>query len=126
CHARLGDQDRARAYCESALNLCRQHDDLYGQADNLDALGAIATHTHQHAEAARNYEQAFALWSTIDNTYRQADTLANLGRAQASLGHHEKAHTSWRQAIDLYRLQNRDTEADQTERLLADNASALG
>ena len=105
------------------LKLCRQHNDLYGQADTLNGLGAIASHTAQYAEAARHYHEALALWSELDNTYRQADTPAGLGPALAQLHDHEKARQAWRRAVDLYRAQGRDAEADRTERLLTGAAA---
>jgi tetratricopeptide (TPR) repeat protein len=111
-YTRLGHHAKARRFCESALALCVRHNDVYGQADSLDNLGAIAGNTGDHHQALHNYGRALALWRDLDNTYRQAGTLAALGDTHRDLGEHDHAKQCWQEAIDLYRGQNLHQAAD--------------
>jgi DNA-binding SARP family transcriptional activator/tetratricopeptide (TPR) repeat protein len=111
-YTRLGHHARARRFCESALSLCMQHNDIYGQADSLDSLGAIAGNTGDHRQALDHHVRALALWRELDNTYRQAGTLAALGDTHRDLGEREHAQQCWQEAIELYRGQNLHDAAD--------------
>jgi tetratricopeptide (TPR) repeat protein len=119
CHARLGDHEQARDYCESALALCRRHGDVFGQADSLENLAAIAKETGERAQALTHYEQALVLWHDLDNTYRQAGALTHIGDLHADLEHPEDARHAWRRAVELYRRQKLHAAATRVEERLA-------
>jgi tetratricopeptide (TPR) repeat protein len=115
--ARLGDYNTARANCQAALALHRQHHDV-GEAVTLDSLGYIAHHTGQHAPALDYYRQALAVYREHGDTYQGANTLDHLGQTYAALGDHEQARAGWRQALQLYQAQYRTTDVDRVQQQL--------
>ncbi|KAB8194131.1 tetratricopeptide repeat protein [Nonomuraea phyllanthi] len=118
-HAESGRYDKARAQCEAALRIYREHADLEGEADTLNSLGYVAHHTGRHAEALDHYERARALFQDLGHTYNEADTLDRIGHTQAALDRPDPARLAWRQALDLYRAQQRGTDADRVQKQLA-------
>jgi DNA-binding SARP family transcriptional activator/tetratricopeptide (TPR) repeat protein len=119
CHAKLGDRDQARDYCQSALALSRLRGDVYGQADSEETLGSIAVGAGQYAEAQHHFQQALGLWRALDHTYRQAGALVHLGDAHSALGDHEAARLAWERAVELYREQNLVIASARIEQRLA-------
>jgi tetratricopeptide (TPR) repeat protein len=109
--ARLGDYDTARAHCQAALALQRQHHDVR-EAITLDSLGYIAYHTDQHTRALDYYRQALAMHREHSNTYEGTDTLDHIGQIYAALGDHERARAAWRQVLELYQTQQSWRTAD--------------
>lgn len=111
CHSRLGRHGKARTHAEAGLALCRERQDVYGEADALDSLAAIARETG---------DQSDALWRHLDNTYRQAGTFAAIGDAHRALDHLDEARDAWQRAIDIYRAHNLHPAADEIEKRSAE------
>jgi tetratricopeptide (TPR) repeat protein len=113
--AQLGDYDTARAHCQAALTLHRQHHNVDGEADTLDSLGYIDHHTAHHHQAIDQYQQALALFRRLGNTYESAATLDRLGHPYVALGQHEQARAVWQEAAELYGTHGRDSDAAQVQ-----------
>jgi tetratricopeptide (TPR) repeat protein len=122
CLSRLGRHEEARCHAESGLAMCREGNDVYGQADALDSLAAIAGETGDHGDALEQSSRALSLWRHLDNTYRQAGTLAAMGDAHQALGHPDQALEAWYQAVDLYRAGNLHPAADEIENRAANRS----
>jgi tetratricopeptide (TPR) repeat protein len=120
CQSRLGRHEEARTQAETGLARCRERKDVYGEADALDSLAAIAHESGRHGEALGRSSQALTLWHHLDNTYRQAGTLAAMGDAHRALDHPDQAREAWQQAIDLYRAHNLHPAADAIEKRSAE------
>ncbi len=110
-HACLGHLGQARACCEAALAMHRQHRFREGEARALDSLGYIALRAGQHARALDHYSQALAVCRDLGDTCRQADTQAALAAAHAARGQHDQARHAWHQALALYQAQHRTAAA---------------
>jgi tetratricopeptide (TPR) repeat protein len=116
--ARLGQFDTARDHCEAALQLARCHNYADAKADAWDTLGYIAHHTGNDEQAIDYYRQAYALFTARGYAYFAAKTLTDLGHAHVALGQHEQARETWHEALELYRKQERDSDAEQVRRQL--------
>jgi len=76
CAARLGSYDTARAYCQTALALQRQHRYATGEAATLHTLGYVEHHTGHHQQAIGNTSQSA---QTLDSSAPRAALAANSG-----------------------------------------------
>ena len=116
--AQLGDYEQARAHCELALALARDHHDREGEAVTLDSLGYISFQTGQYPEAVARYREALNLFRELADTYEEAITLDRLAEALHALGDVAQATAAWLQALDLCRSQHRTAEASRIQQRL--------
>jgi DNA-binding SARP family transcriptional activator/tetratricopeptide (TPR) repeat protein len=126
CQAGLGQLSEARASCEAALTLHRQHRFREGEARTLDSLGYIAHQAGHYARALDYYAEALALHRDLGNTYRQPDAQAGLAAAHAARGEHDEARRAWQQALEQCHAQHRAAEAATIARHLAALPAAHG
>ncbi|MBV9448642.1 MAG: tetratricopeptide repeat protein [Streptosporangiaceae bacterium] len=116
--ARLGDYDTARANCQTALTLHRRHHSPDGEAAALDSLGYVEHHTGHHRQAIRLYQQALTVLRGLGDTYEAAGVLDHLGDPHVALGQYDRARTAWQEAQELYRAQQRDSDAERLQQHL--------
>jgi DNA-binding SARP family transcriptional activator/tetratricopeptide (TPR) repeat protein len=124
CQAGLGQLGEARASCEAALALHRQHRFREGEARTLDSLGYIAHQAGHYSRALDYYAEALALHRDLGNTYRQPDAQAGLAAAHAARGEHDEARRAWQQALEQCHAQHRPAEAATIARQLDALAAA--
>jgi DNA-binding SARP family transcriptional activator len=99
-HARLGDLERGRSFCQQALALNREAGNLI-EAATWDSLGYIEHKLGRYAEAADCYHHALTLYRGQQHRYYEADTLDHLGDTHDAAGKPHQAHDAWQQALDI-------------------------
>lgn len=109
--ALLGDYEQARPDCERSLMLYRKQGNVFGEARALDSLGYIALHTGRFDDALNHCQDVLALDRELGNVYDEATALISLADTYLALGRADSAEHSLRLALDLYRAQNRFSEA---------------
>jgi DNA-binding SARP family transcriptional activator/tetratricopeptide (TPR) repeat protein len=114
--ALLGDHEQARPDCEHSLMLYRKQGNLFGEASALDSLGYIALRTGRHDDALNHYQEVLALHRELGNVYDEATALISLADTYLALGQADNAKQSLLLALDLYRTQNRASEAERVRR----------
>ncbi len=125
---RLGEYGEARANCQAALALLRQHPSdnrQFGESNTLDSLGYIAYCVRDYDEALDYYRQALAICRTHGHSYLEADVLDRIARIHLEQGRPDHAHDAWQRAHRLYTAQHRLAEV---QRVLAqlDKLNKLG
>ncbi len=86
CYARLGDYQRALAYCEQGLDAVRAVGERSWEAATWDSLGLIHDQLGDHARAVACYSRAIDLYRELGDRFNEADTLDHLGDAHRGAG----------------------------------------
>ena len=118
CQAYLGNLTQARTSCAASLALAEEQGDREGVGYALDNLAYIALEAGQYGDAINSHEQALAVWRELDHGYNQPGNLDGLAKAHAALGDQEEARRAWQQALELYKSQQRLTDAARIQRQL--------
>ena len=87
--------------CQQALDLQREIDDHFGQAETYDSLGYAHRHLGHQQEATACYQQAVNLYGELGDRYNEADTLVALGDAHQAFGDSESARIAWQRALTI-------------------------
>ncbi|MGW4062111.1 ATP-binding protein [Amycolatopsis sp. NPDC004747] len=107
CRSEIGEREQARADCETALALHRNHEDLAGEAYTVEILGHIAHLDGADSQAVQHFLRAGALHRELGNTFVRVNVLHGLGRSYAALGDIGKAKTAWQEALEISQAQQR-------------------
>jgi predicted ATPase/DNA-binding SARP family transcriptional activator len=99
---RQGDNERAQALLEDALDIHRTLGDQRGMAHALHYLGAVAHHRGDFAAAARLYQESLVLRRALDDRSNTAALLNNLGLAVLALGDAERAEALLQESLALH------------------------
>lgn len=102
----------------SATSGTGRHPHPYGKAHTLDTLAGIDHDTGHLDAAVHRYRRAATPFRDRGHTVAAADSLDRLGRSHAAAGQRDQALAVWREALELYRSQQRDTDADRVRRQL--------
>jgi len=100
-HARLGELDQARTYCQRALDLFHDADNRCGQAVTLDTLAYIHHRAGDHAQAITHYRLAADQLREIGALREFAETLGRLGDTCDAADDTAGACAAWHQAIEI-------------------------
>ncbi len=114
----VGDQHRARTYCEHAMALMVETGDRYGQAATADSLGDVHHRLGQYARAVAYYEQALTLYRELGGSLGEAEAARKLGDTRHAAGDLAAARCAWQQAARIYD----DLGSADAERIRADIA----
>ncbi|MCP4245523.1 MAG: serine/threonine protein kinase [bacterium] len=109
----LAEYERSNQHLQESLQLGRRAlgDGDFLVAENLDALGRLATELGRYAEAEEQYGASLAIYekSRVEAGAEFAATLTNYANLLTRLGDLEKAEAVARKAIDTYtRLEGDD------------------
>lgn len=103
------EYEQALTYCQQALVIFREIDDLNNQAHTCDSLGFIYRHRGRWEQAIEYYQHALDLLRATGDAYGEATCLSCLGDLHATVGNGGAAHRTWQQALDiLTRLDHAD------------------
>jgi len=100
-HGQLGDYEQALICCQQALDLQREINDRFGQAETYDSLGYAHSHLGHQQEATTCYQQAVNMYDELGDRYNVADTLVALGDAYQAFRDSESARIAWRRALTI-------------------------
>ncbi|HEY4460315.1 MAG TPA: BTAD domain-containing putative transcriptional regulator [Pseudonocardiaceae bacterium] len=120
--ANRGDFDYAKTLVERSLEIRGQQnlEDHAGDGNLVDCLGFIANGMGRYDEAIDYYQQARALYARSHDSYDDPETLEHLGHPLRSLGRIEETRAAWEAALRACREQQRATDAQRIEGLLAE------
>ena len=102
CYARLGDYERALAYCEQGLDAVRAVGERSWEAATWDSLGLIHDQLGDHARAVACYARAIDLYRELGDLFNEADTLDHLGEAHRRAGDAAVARAVWTRALRIF------------------------
>jgi tetratricopeptide (TPR) repeat protein len=109
---RFGEYDEAATVFEEARELYAARDDLKGQGEMLNNLGAIHTQERRWDEGLEAFNQAKALFESLEDKDGLAQTLGNLGTLYRHQGEEEAAVERLKEAVSLFHeLGDREKEA---------------
>ncbi|WYD79371.1 MAG: tetratricopeptide repeat protein [Candidatus Electrothrix gigas] len=108
--------DEAEAACQAGLVIIKELGDMRSAAVITGQLGTFAWRQGELAEAAKQYQEALALWQSMNEPVNEAIAWHNLGLVYQEAGQREAAEQAYRQAAQLFEEQG----------LLGGNASAAG
>jgi tetratricopeptide (TPR) repeat protein len=100
-HGQLGNHASGIAYCEEALRILLDIDELDGAQGAWDSLGALHFGIGDPEQGDHCYRQAIALCRTLGDRYSEAATYANLVRAHTQAGNHDAAGEARKQAMAI-------------------------
>ncbi|HEU5331798.1 MAG TPA: tetratricopeptide repeat protein [Actinocrinis sp.] len=112
--ALLGQYAEARANCEEALTLLREHPTnahQIGESHTLDSLAFVACRLGDYDQALDYYDQALKICRAQGHSFFEPRLLEYTGEALKSKGRPHQARESWTQALALYTAQHRPTDA---------------
>jgi predicted ATPase/DNA-binding CsgD family transcriptional regulator len=89
--ARLQDDERAHAFADEALRLCRQAGFATGMAMTFGRLGTQAFTEGDYESAERHFRESLALRLKLDDRYGMANQLTELSYVAAARGEAERA-----------------------------------
>ncbi|MGK5683583.1 BTAD domain-containing putative transcriptional regulator [Actinoplanes sp. URMC 104] len=115
--AQLGDFAGALEFCERALALYTDDDDLDNRAAVWDSLGFIRHGLQEYDAAVECYGTALRLYRQVGDRYWVADTLVHLGDTHQACGRRAEAVAAWREALALYEDLGHTNAADVRSRL---------
>src|SRR6185437_3304897 len=101
CYRQLGNHHEGLAYCQQALDILTETDDLEATAITWDNLGSLHFALNDAQHGTHCYEQAIALYRQLGDRYTEADTHANLSEAHHQHGNHDAARLARRQALAI-------------------------
>lgn len=99
----LGHVDEAVSDYEQALDLARERDDVEGQVQCLNRMGALLAGPRGFSEGIRHAEQALEIARNANDEPGVIDSLNCLGNFQANLGNLAEAAASHEEALALAR-----------------------
>ena len=120
--ALLGQYAEARANCEEALTLLREHPTnarQIGESHTLDSLALIARHLGEYDQALDYYDQALKICRAQRHSFFEPNLLEHAGDARKAQGRPDDARDSWTRALELYVAQHRTADADRVRDHLA-------
>ena len=96
---RTGDQDRARAVAEEALEICQRHGSQWGETQALYVLGDVAFATGRHDESFDLLTRSAELAAEIGFTWWQTGALDHLSEYALILGRLDDASRYTREEL---------------------------
>ncbi len=99
---RFGDYEEAAACFDEAHALYVELDDLKGQGEMLNNLGAIHTQEGRWQEAAQTFNKAQMIFESMGDKDGQAVSLGNLGDMYRHQGDNETSIEYLKAAADLF------------------------
>jgi tetratricopeptide (TPR) repeat protein len=117
----------------TALHSARHLSDQPGQANALTNLGAVRRLTGDYPGAAKDLEQALAIYRDLNDRLGQGNALTNLGTVRSLMGDYPGAAKDLEQALAIYRdlddrlgLASALNELGFARYLMGDSAGAAG
>jgi tetratricopeptide (TPR) repeat protein len=109
---RFGEYEEAAAQFDEAHALYGELDNVKGQAEMLNNLGAIHTQEGRWDEAIEAFTQAKAVFESLEDKDGQAQTLGNLGTTYRHKDDKEAAVEHLKEAVSLFHdIGEREKEA---------------
>ncbi len=99
---RFGDYEEAAACFNEAQALYGELDNLKGQGEMLNNLGAIHTQEGHWQEAAQTFNKAQMIFESLEDKDAVAQTLGNLGTMYCHQGDNETSVEYLKEAADLF------------------------
>jgi non-specific serine/threonine protein kinase len=100
---RQGDYERAEAFFEESLALCKALGDRQGLAQALNSLGNVATSQARYSQASSLHEQSLEVHRELGNLRSIAASLNNLADIAFSQGDYDRARTLYEEGLGLLR-----------------------
>ncbi|MGK7919225.1 MAG: tetratricopeptide repeat protein, partial [Trichodesmium sp.] len=114
--ALLGNYQEAIEYFH--LQICREIEDYYGEANSLSKLGEIYSSWENYKKAIEYFQQSLIIYREIKDCYGEANSLSNLGEIYSSWENYEKAIEYFQQSLQVYReIEDYDGEANSLSNL---------
>ena len=101
CHGELGNHHRGLVYCQEALDILLDIEDLRATANIWDSLGALHFGIGDPTQGEHCYQQAIALNRKLGDRFNEADAYTNLGDGHHQAGNRDAARQAWQQALTI-------------------------
>lgn len=101
-YARLHDEETARSYLKSALQIFESHGDQRGKASSSTNLGLSYGRTGEGREAIKLFEVSLRIRQLDNDKVNEIRAINNLGGAYQSLGEFRKALDYFEQALRIW------------------------